>query len=429
LAKYIQSYLKSKTHSTLKVIVIGGGIIGLCSAYYLQKSGCQVTIIDKSDGSDGCSFGNAGYISPSHFTPLASPGIVAQGLKYMTSSSSPFYIKPRFNLDLMKWSLKFYQNANDKILQQNIPPLNNLLHYSREKTIEMAQSLNNTFDLQLRGCYMMYRLEKTMEHEIELAHHAKELGIETVVYNQKEIQALEPDLGITAIGAVLYPIDGHLNPTKWMSALKKDLSENGARFLWNTEMKGVQKYQNKIKGIKLNTNETMECDHLIVATGAWLPSVLSQIGIKLLLQPGKGYSTTYGNLDKNLSKPAILVDDRVAMTPWGNSLRIGGTMELSGINQDIRLPRVSAIVNAVNANFTELDLPMPSIEKIWSGLRPVSPDGLPYISNAKNTSNITIAGGHAMLGISLAAGTGKIVDDLVHGRTTEINVNAFNVNR
>lgn len=413
----------------MKVIIIGGGIIGLCSAYYLQKSGCQVTIIDKSDGSDGCSFGNAGYISPSHFTPLSSPGIIAQGLKYMTSSSSPFYIKPRFNLDLIKWCLKFYQNANEKKLRQNIPPLNELLHYSREKTIDIAQTLNNTFDLQLRGCYMMYRLEKTMEHEIELAQQAKELGIETVVYNQNEIQALEPDLGITAIGAVLYPIDGHLNPTKWMAAMKTHLLENGGQLLWNTELKSIQKSQNKIKGIKLANNETLECDHLVVATGAWLPSVLSQIGIKLLLQPGKGYSTTYMDLDKNLSKPAILVDDRVAMTPWGNSLRIGGTMELSGINQEIQLPRVSAIVNAVNANFTKLNLAMPPIEKIWSGLRPVSPDGLPYISNVKNTPNITIAGGHAMLGISLAAGTGKIVDDLVHRRNTEISIKAFDVNR
>jgi D-amino-acid dehydrogenase len=303
------------------------------------------------------------------------------------------------------------------------------LHYSREKTIEIAQDLNNNFDLQLRGCYMMYRLPKTMDHEIELAQHARTLGIETVNYNQNEINALEPGLGSTSIGAVLYPIDAHLNPNKWMAAMKEHLEKKGAQFIWNAALKTVHKSKNKIQSIRLSNNEILECDHLVVATGSWLPSILSQLGIKLLLQAGKGYSTTYDNLDKNLSKPAILVDDRVAMTPWGKSLRIGGTMELSGINHDVRMPRVEAIVNAVNRNFTELHLPMPTVDKIWCGLRPVSPDGLPYISNAKAIDNITIAGGHAMLGISLAAGTGKIVDDLVNKRRTDVDISAFAISR
>ncbi len=413
----------------VKVIVVGSGIIGLCSAYYLQKSGHEVIVIDKSDGTNGCSFGNAGYISPSHFIPLASPGIVAQGIKYMTSVSSPFYIKPRLNVDLMQWCFKFYMNANEKKVNKSIPPLNTLLHYSREKTIEIAQDLNNCFDLQLKGCYMMYRLSKTMDHEMELAEQARSLGIETISYNQNEIQALEPGLGAIALGAILYPIDAHLNPNKWVEAMKDHLLEKGAQFIWNAALEGVQKRKNKIQTIGLSNNEKLPCDHLVVATGAWLPPVLSKMGIKLLLQAGKGYSTTYDNLDKNLSKPAILVDDRVAMTPWGSSLRIGGTMELSGINHQIRMPRVEAIVNAVNKNFTELHLPMPAMNKIWCGLRPVSPDGLPYISNSRDLENITVAGGHAMLGISLAAGTGKIVDDLVNKRNTEINISAFDISR
>ncbi len=413
----------------MKVVVIGSGIIGLCSAYYLQKSGHEVTIIDKSDGINGCSFGNAGYISPSHFIPLASPGIVAQGLKYMTSSSSPFYIKPRLSLDLLRWCLKFYMSATETKVEQSIPPLNALLHYSREMTIGIAQALNNNFDLQLRGCYMMYRLPKTMDHELEMAHQANALGIETITYNQKEIQALEPNLGVTSIGAVLYPIDAHLNPNKWMASMKDHLKKSGTQFMWNAELTSVQKSKNKIQALKLSTQETIHCDHLVIATGAWLPALLSQMGVKLLLQPGKGYSTTYDDLKFNLSKPAILVDDRVALTPLDKSLRIGGTMELSGINHDIKLPRVEAIVNAVNNNFKALNLSMPSIEKIWCGLRPVSPDGLPYIGNAKSIDNLTIAGGHAMLGISLAAGTGKIVDDLVNRRKTEINISAFDIDR
>jgi D-amino-acid dehydrogenase len=413
----------------VKVVIVGSGIIGLCSAYYLNKSGHSVIMIDKSDGQNGCSFGNAGYISPSHFIPLASPGIISQGLKYMTSSSSPFYIKPRLNVDLIRWCLKFWSYSNEKKVQESIPSLNALLQYSREKTIEIADELKNSFDLQLKGCYMMYRLEKTQEHEYELAHQAKQFGIDTIPYTQSELQAMEPGLGITSLGAVLYPIDAHLNPIKWMKAMKEYLTSKGVEFKWNTELADITKLGNKITEVTVTNNEKISCDHLVVATGSWLPSLLSKIGIKLLLQPGKGYSTTYDSVAVNLSKPAILADDRVALTPLGNSLRIGGTMELSGINSEIRMPRVQAIVNAVNKNFTEMKLPIPSKDKIWSGLRPVSPDGMPYISNSKMVENITIAGGHAMLGISLAAGTGKIVDDLVNKNKTDIGIKSFDIAR
>ena len=152
----------------MKIVIIGGGIIGLCSAFYLTKSGIEVTIIEKTDGDNNCSFGNAGYISPSHFIPLASPGLVKQALKWMFDSSSPFYMKPRLNIDFIKWGIKFLKNANYEKLYHNSIHLNEILQYSRSKTIEIADELKNSFDLELKGCYMMCRNEKTLEHEIEL---------------------------------------------------------------------------------------------------------------------------------------------------------------------------------------------------------------------------------------------------------------------
>ncbi|MFZ1523933.1 MAG: FAD-dependent oxidoreductase, partial [Saprospiraceae bacterium] len=163
--------------------------------------------------------------------------------------------------------------------------------------------------------------------------------------------------------------------------------------------------------------------------GSWLEILSAKLGINLLLQPGKGYSVTFNNRPNNLAHPSILVDARVAMTPFGNALRVGGTMELTGINDDINMKRVKHIVDAANDYYPDLHLPEAQVEKVWTGLRPCSPDGLPYIGNSPHHQNVTIAGGHAMLGISLAAATGLLVKQIVHKEKTEISIDAFRVDR
>ncbi len=172
-----------------------------------------------------------------------------------------------------------------------------------------------------------------------------------------------------------------------------------------------------------------DCDELVIATGSWLPIVTKQLGIHILLQAGKGYSITYENVKKNLHHPAILVDKRVAMTPMGEDLRMGGTMEISGINKNILIKRAQAIYNGATNYYPNLGLEFPSVDKIWSGLRPVTPDGLPYIGRNSKYKNLILAGGHAMLGLSLAAGTGKLVEEIISKKATSIDISAFNVER
>src|SRR6185503_14340662 len=153
----------------MKVTIIGGGVVGLCCAYYLNNEGYKVTVIDRNDITDGCSFGNMGYISPSHFIPLASPGIVSQGLKWMLSSSSPFYIKPRLNRDLLGWGIHFWKNASAKKVTENVPHLYALLHLSRGLMNELKNDLPESFEMIEKGCWMLYKNEKTGDHEKKLA--------------------------------------------------------------------------------------------------------------------------------------------------------------------------------------------------------------------------------------------------------------------
>lgn len=411
-----------------KVIVAGGGVIGLCTAYYLNKSGHEVTVIDQGNLVEGTSFGNAGYICPSHFIPLASPGIIAQGLKWMLSSTSPFYIKPRLDIDLIKWGLTFWRRSNKSTMENNIPPLHAILQLSRRLTAEMSSDLGNPFHMQEKGCLMLYKSATTEKHEIELAHEAATFNIETQVLSAKEIQDLEPDIQVDVRGGILYPMDAHLHPGELMKTLHQYLTNRGVVFQLSTTITGFEKQGRRVSKV-LTDKGDFNGDEIVVATGSWLSSILKDLNIDILLQAGKGYSMTFEQVERNLRYPSILVDDRVAMTPMGGDLRMGGTMEISGIESKMLIKRVESIYKAAKNYFPDLPVSFPSIDKIWHGLRPLSPDGLPYLGRHSKYDNLVIAGGHAMLGISLAAGSGKLIDEIISGQSLSMNITAFDVER
>jgi D-amino-acid dehydrogenase len=411
-----------------EIAVIGGGIIGLSSAYYLNKAGYKVTVIERGDITDGCSFGNMGYISPSHFVPLASPGIIAQGLKWMLSSTSPFYIKPRLSLDLMEWGYHFWKSSTAANVQKNAPHLNDILQLSRTLINDLRLDIGDNFEMETIGCLMMCKQQKTLDHEFHLADDAEMLGLKVERLVKADVQKLEPDVEINVAGAVLFKDDCHFNPGKMMISLKKYLETKGVTFQLHTTVTGFEKTNKKIAAV-ITDKGKFNCDEVIVATGSWLPAVAKMMGIKLLLQPGKGYSYTYPFVEKNIKYPAILVDGRCAITPWGNQLRIGGTMELSGINNKVLIKRMQGIYNSALDFYPGLKIDFPPADKIWNGLRPVTPDGLPYIGKHSLYDNVVIAGGHAMLGISEGTGTGKLVTEIIQHKTTSINISAFNVER
>jgi D-amino-acid dehydrogenase len=244
----------------------------------------------------------------------------------------------------------------------------------------------------------------------------------------KEVQNLEPEVQVDCLGGVLYPIDAHLHPGEFMHTLHEYLERSGAELHLNTTVTGFQKQGNKVTMVNTDKGD-FEVDELVIANGSWLPEITDSLGIHILLQAGKGYSMTFENMNRNLRYPAILVDNRVAMTPFKRDLRMGGTMEISGLNSPTLIKRAQAIFKAAKLYYPDLEVQFPTVEKIWSGLRPLSPDGLPYIGRHSKYSNLTIAGGHAMLGISLAAATGKVVEEIVGHKKPSVALEAFDVER
>lgn len=412
----------------MKAVIIGGGIIGLCSAYYLQKKGWQVTVLDKGDLADNCSFGNAGMIVPSHFVPLASPGIVAQGIKWMFDSKSPFYVKPALSWRMASWGLKFIRHANKKNVNHGTPYLCNLNLLSSLLYNELASQPGFDFALEQKGIIMYYKTEKVGEEEIHLAEKARELGLNAEVLTTQQAQSLEPEVELDVAGAVHYHCDGHLYPKKLMEQLMRSITENGGIIKTNCAVTSMDKTNGSLTNVHVGS-ESFGADLFVITGGSWLPELCKMAGIHIPLMPGKGYSITALNPEKKLSIPAILCEAKVAITPMDGHMRYGGTMEIAGINNTININRVKGIIESVPKYFPNLQVALPETKDIWYGFRPCSPDGLPYIGRSKKLSNVIIAGGHSMMGLSLGPATGKLVAEMANEERLSVKADAFDPER
>lgn len=430
----------------MKATIIGGGIIGLSAAYYLNEDGWDVTLLERGDLTDNCSFGNMGYLSPSHFVPLAAPGIISQGILWMFRQKSPFYVRPSLNWDLIDWGWKFMRASNQRHVERSARPLVDLLMLSKNLTAGWQKSGLMNFDYTENGCIMYFQTAKLENEELENARIAADLGLKAEVLDREQIQTLEPDLRPDVRGGVWFKDDAHLHPNTLMRQLPALLEKRGVKIIRNAEVIGFQKENEKITAVKYQTADNQELiannDLTILAAGSWSPQLAKLAGEYLPLMPGKGYSMTIETPRQLLRYPCILLEAKVALTPWASRLRIGSTMEIGPVNDRILFPRVQGILEAVpkflpgyndDPVFRELadleKLKRNLREKVWFGYRPVSADGMPYIGFAKKTKNLIMATGHAMLGLSLGAGTGKLVAEMAGGKPTSIGAEMFDPKR
>ncbi len=410
------------------ILIIGGGIVGLSSAYFLQKQGHQVTVVDKSDITSGASFVNAGYITPSHIIPLASPGKIAQGIKWMFDSSSPFYMKPRWDIDFFKWSWYFHRSSTIEKVEKAILIIKDINLLSRGLFEAMKASGDmGDFHLERRGLLMLYQTEAAYEHEMEVAKKASSLGLEVSELNKSELEKMEPNIKINANGAIHYECDGHTTPTELMPKLVTHLRSVGVSILTNEEVLDLSLEGSKIKQITTNKGN-YNVDEVVLAAGSWSGKLSKKLNVKLPLQPGKGYRINV-HRPLGISMPAILMERNMAVTPMKGFTRFAGTMEFSGINAVVRKERVLAIANGAKTFFPEITITDEEIADAKTGMRPVSPDGLPYIGKSGKIKNLTFATGHAMMGWSLGPATGKLVSEIISEKKTSMDISALSPDR
>ncbi len=414
----------------MKVVIIGGGIIGLSSAWYLQQSGHEVTVIDKTDMKDNCSYGNAGYVCPSHFIPLATPGIVKQGLKWMLNSKSPFYVQPRLSWSLIDWGLKFIKAAAPENVNKAAIPLRDIAILSKKKYEEWTQLPQFGFAYETKGLLEIFQTQQGADHARYVMEKAHELGLtDTELLDYNALQQLEPHTKINAIGAVHFKCDAHLYPNKLMQQLIADLQQKGVQFRGNEEVTGFENKHGNITKV-ITQKVVYDADTVVIASGSWSRELAAKMKMKIPMVAGRGYSVTLENSPYKINHPAVLVEGRVALTPMdGNKIRFGGTMEITSTQTPPRMSRVEGLLQAVEKFFPEFKVPIPSMDKVWYGYRPCSADGLPYIGRTKQWKNVVMATGHGMLGLSLGAGTGKLVSEIINEQKYSMDIAPFNPDR
>ncbi|MDR6486800.1 D-amino-acid dehydrogenase [Chryseobacterium vietnamense] len=418
------------TQNKGKALIIGAGIAGLSSAYYLLEKGWSVEILEQNDLSNNCSYGNAGMIVPSHFTPLAAPGVVAQGIRWMFDSKSPFYVKPSLNAKLISWGLKFLKHSNQKHVDYSAAAIRDLNLASSRLYNEIAKQDDFDFELNQNGILMLYKTEKVAEEEIELAHKATGMGLPVDILDKKEIQQLEPNVQLDVIGGVNYKCDGHMNPMKLMKQMISYLKNKGVIFHTHHQVTGFEFSGSMIKAVIANDRK-FTADRFVMTGGSFLPELAQKAGIKIQLMPGKGYSFmhTPDNPVNTLNHAALLLEARVAVTPMNGQVRFGGTMELASHHDTINMKRVEGIIRSVPQYLPDFQIEKPKESEIWFGYRPCAPDGLPYLGQSSQLKNLIIAGGGGMMGLSLGPIFGKTVSELANDQKPTVDIKIFNPER
>lgn len=414
------------------VVIIGGGVIGMASAYYASQAGFQVTVIDRDAQSteSSCASGSAGMVVPSHFVPLAAPGMIGTAMRMMFNPRSPFYMKPKWDLEMFRWGLAFAKASTRNHVNASAPLIRDLNLASRKLFVELANQSGNPFGFVQKGLLMLCHTQQGFEHEKQTAHHAAQLGLEARIADAKTISSIEPALSMDIAGGVYFPQDCHLNPSEFLKKLKMQAQSRGMKMLeWNpADSIGFMRSKGTIDAIRLG-DRVIEADQFVLAAGAWSSSEAAKLGIRLPMQPGKGYSLTLNHPRELPEICAILTEARVAITPMNGSLRFAGTMEFDGFNATIQPRRLEGMIQSSLKYLPAFKAKDFESVQPWSGFRPCSPDGLPYLGRSQTIGNLIIATGHAMMGLSLAPVTGKLVTDLLLNHPWEMDASLLNPER
>ncbi len=406
--------------------MIGAGGIGVASAWYLSHSGWEVTVVDSGDVCRGCSYGNACLITPSHSHPLPGPGVVGQSLRWMLQRDSPFYIRPRLDAGLVRWGLQFRRFCNAEAAERGHRALVHLSRKSLELFLELQAQLD--FFFQREGLLQVYLTDRALAEARSEQESLESESFRSRLLSREETLELEPAVNPEIAGGLFIEGEAHAFSYGYVTSMARALEQRGVEFLTRRPVSRISVTQHRVDGAVVESpHEELQADVVVLAAGSWSPRLAAPLGVDVPLQPAKGYSATIDAYPGAPRLPVLMPENRVIITPLGDRLRFGGTLELAGFNEELNRARYGAVVKKARAILREP--PEMKNEEAWFGFRPVTPDGLPIIDRARNLDGLIVATGHAMLGFTQSPITGKLVAELANGDTPSVSLSPFRLDR
>lgn len=409
-----------------RAIVVGAGVVGLCCAYELQRRGIRVTLLDKGVPGAGCSQGNLGWITPTFSGPLPGPGVVRTSLKWLLNRDGPLYIKPGAIPELAGWLWDFWRSCNARDYRAGLEALAGL----NRQTLALYDALEGDgveCELHRAGILFAFLSHAKMEHALEDLKVMQSLGFSVPQpIGGDDLRGLEPHLSPHVVGGFLVENERHVRPETLTAGLARRLTDMGAEMQMGVEVTGLQRRRAAIAGV-VTAGGIVEGDHVLIAAGAWSGALTGTVGFRMPLQAGKGYSITIADPALRLRRPLYLDEARVGCSPFRGALRIGGTMELSGINTTLDDRRIAGIGRAADKYL--VGWRRGAGEHQWVGMRPLTPDGLPVLGRVPGFDNLYVATGHGMLGVTLAPATAVAIAQLLTAGETDLDLRLFDPGR
>ncbi len=402
-----------------EVVVIGGGVVGLACANALLHAGRPVRVLERDRVGAGASHGNCGLVTPSHALPLTRPGMVSNALKWMRHEDSPIYVQPRIDLEFFAWGLRFAANCRPGGLARAIRGRAALLESSRDLYLDWIARDGLACEWEMLGLIEVFATEERAVAEEESRRILAEHGIAAEVLSRAELLEREPALLPELVAGAAYSRDAQLRPERLVTEFARAVRDKGGVIEEGVEVVGLERDRARVRRV-VAQSAAYDADHVVLAAGAWSPTLAGAFGVRLPIQAGKGYSVTSARPDPCPRCPLLLAEANMAVTPWTSGLRLGGSMEFSGRNTQIRRARIDALRRGAE-RFLREPLGDGPIEE-WVGWRPMTPDELPIIGFSPRDENVVLATGHGMMGVSMAPATGRIVAQLVTSGVAEVDL-------
>ena len=415
----------------MKVLVLGSGVIGVASAYYLARAGHEVEVVDRQDGPAlETSFGNAGEVSPGYSAPWAGPGVPLKAVKWMLMQHSPLVIWPLLDPAMWRWGAMLLANCTERAYALNKSRMVPIAEYSRDCLKALRAETGIAYDDRAQGTLQLFRTQKQLDGIGGDVAVLQQYGVPFEVLDRAGFVAVEPALKLTQhkfVGALRLPGDETGDCFLFTNRLAEMARAAGVRFRFGTTIAGIDRAGARIGGVRTSAG-TLTADRYVVAAGSFSPQLLAPLGIRIPVYPVKGYSITVPITDAAAAPESTIMDEthKVAVTRLGDRIRVGGTAELAGYSMALREPRRATLEHVVTDLFPQGgDV---SKATFWCGLRPMTPDGTPVVGPTP-IDNLLLATGHGTLGWTMAAGTGRVIADIVSGRQPDIDISGLTMAR